>query len=162
VEPRVLIAGIGNIFLGDDGFGVEVIKRLQPEYLPEWARVMDVGVRGIHLAYELIERKYEMLVIVDAVARGGDPGVLHFFTPDLARLDGRMPPDPHGMVPEAVLQILKSVGELPKQIYVIGCEPGSTEEGIGLSEPVAEAAEIAVEYVYECAWFARCPEKDHA
>lgn len=83
---RVLIAGVGNIFLGDDGFGVEVVQRLASETLPNWVRVLDVGIRGIHLAYELIENGYEKAILVDAVSRVGDPGTVYVIDLDLQAL----------------------------------------------------------------------------
>ena len=86
MKPRVLIAGIGNIFLQDDGFGVEVAHRLGAETLPEVVRVADFGIRGIHLAYELLERKYELTILVDAMVRGDRPGTLYLVEPDLESL----------------------------------------------------------------------------
>src|SRR5687768_5994190 len=72
--PRVLVAGLGNIFLGDDAFGVEVSRRLLTAGLPPDVRVMDIGIRSVHLAYELLEADYDTTILVDAVCRGGDPG----------------------------------------------------------------------------------------
>ena len=87
MRQRVLIAGIGNIFLGDDGFGVEVAKRLASEALPDWVRVADFGIRGLHLAYELLDTAYETTILVDATPRGGAPGTVYLIEPDLATLD---------------------------------------------------------------------------
>ena len=83
MKPRVLIAGIGNIFLQDDGFGVEVAHRLGAQTLSEMVRVADFGIRGIHLAYELLERDYDLTVLVDAMVRGDKPGTLYLVEPDL-------------------------------------------------------------------------------
>jgi hydrogenase maturation protease len=146
----VLVAGIGNIFLGDDGFGVEVIKRLASEPIPEGVRVADYGIRGLHLAYDLLDGGYDTTVLVDATARGGPPGTVYLIEPDLAHGgDCRATPDPHGMHPEAVLTALASLGGTPGRVLVVGCEPASTEEGIGLSPAVEGAVPEAVRLVRE-------------
>jgi hydrogenase maturation protease len=140
----VLVAGIGNLFLTDDGFGPEVVRRLGERAEPE-VRVVDYGIRGMHLAYDLLDG-YDVLVLVDAVPTGAFPGevtVLEVGPGDLGIGDF----DPHGMSPVAVLASLESLdGTLPRT-YVVGCRPGSLEEGIGLSEPVAAAVPRAVEAV---------------
>ena len=140
----VLVAGIGNLFLTDDGFGPEVVRRLGERAGPE-VRVVDYGIRGMHLAYDLLDG-YDVLVLVDAVPTGdaaGDVTVLEVGPGDLGVGDF----DPHGMSPVAVLASLESLdGTLPRT-YVVGCRPASLEDGIGLSEPVAAAVPSAVEAV---------------
>jgi len=141
----VLVAGIGNLFNSDDGFGPEVVRRLGGR-AGEHVRVVDYGIRGMHLAYDLLAG-YDTLVIVDAVPRGGAPGdvvVLEVGAEDLGEGDF----DAHGMEPTAMLASLGSLGgRLPPRTYVVGCEPLDTDEGIGLSAPVAAAVDRAVELV---------------
>lgn len=146
---KVLIGGVGNMFLGDDGFGVEVTRRLSSHGLPEWAHLADFGIRGIHLAYELFEYPYERAILIDAVARGGAPGTLYVLELDLEEL-GRQEdeaPDAHGMNLHAVFGLLKSFGKPPPPIWLVGCEPATTEERLGLSEPVQRAVDEAVTLV---------------
>ncbi|MFI1381909.1 hydrogenase maturation protease [Embleya sp. NPDC020886] len=148
--PHVLVAGVGNIFLGDDGFGVETVTRLGGHRLPAGVEVVDFGVRGVHLAYQLLEG-YQTLVLVDATARGGAPGTVYLIEaavagsvePGSALLDG------HRMGPDAVLALLGTLsagtgGSPPNRVLVVGCEPASLAEGIGLSPPVAAAVDEAV------------------
>ena len=142
---RVLVAGVGNIFLGDDGFGPEAARRLATRPLPPGVRVVDYGIRGMHLAYDLLDG-YDALVIVDAVPRGGRPGdvvVLEVGPEDLGTGDF----DGHGMEPTAVLASLGSLGGRLPRTFVVGCEPADVAEGIGLSPPVAAAVDRAVEVV---------------
>jgi hydrogenase maturation protease len=145
VKGTVLVAGIGNIFLSDDGFGPEVARRLAGRALPENVKVVDYGIRGMHLAYDLLEG-YDGLVIVDALARQGTPGdlvVLEVGPEDLGTGDF----DAHGMEPVAVLASLGSMGgELPPT-YVVGCEPVDVSEGMGLSPEVQAAVEPAIDAV---------------
>lgn len=147
MSPRVLVAGIGNIFLADDGFGCEVVRRLAAEPLPAGAQVVDYGIRGMHLAYDLLAG-YDGLVIVDAVPRGGSPGeitVLEVGPDDLG--SGEF--DAHGMEPVAVLGSLGALGGRLPRTLVVGCEPGEINERIGLSEPVSRSVEPAVFVVQE-------------
>jgi hydrogenase maturation protease len=151
MSHEVLVAGVGNIFLGDDGFGVEVAKRLAAEPVPDRVRIADFGIRGIHLAYELLERKYSTTILVDATPRGGKPGTVYLIEPDLdapgaGEVDS---PDAHGMNPEAVFALLKSLGGDPGQVFIVGCEPARVEEEIGLSAAVAQAVEEAVGLIRE-------------
>jgi hydrogenase maturation protease len=137
----VLVAGIGNLFSSDDGFGPEVARRLGGR-ADERVRVVDYGIRGMHLAYDLLDG-YDALVIVDAVPHGDAPGavtVLQVGPDDLGRDDF----DPHGMDPVAVLASLGQLGGTLPPTYVVGCRPATTEDGIGLSEPVAAAVPVAV------------------
>lgn len=145
-----LVAGIGNVFLGDDGFGVETVRALSAHPLPDGVEVVDFGVRGVHLAYQLLDG-YDTLVLVDAAARGGAPGTLYLIEPDGA---GPVEPggavlDGHHMSPDAVLALLGTLcagtgSTPPRRTLVVGCEPASTEEGMGLSGPVADAVPQAV------------------
>ncbi|GAA5022265.1 hydrogenase maturation protease [Kitasatospora paranensis] len=150
---RVLVAGVGNIFLGDDGFGVEVVRRLTGRQLPDGVEVVDIGVRGVHLAYQLLDG-YETLVLVDATARGGSPGTVYLLeAPAPGAIEPQAPAlDGHRMGPDAVLALLATLsagtgGVPPRRVLVVGCEPASLAEEIGLSEPVAAAVDEAVELV---------------
>jgi hydrogenase maturation protease len=145
VTGRVLVAGVGNLFLGDDGFGPEVARRLAGRSLPAGVRVVDYGIRGMHLAYDLLEG-YDELVILDAAPRGGRPGdvvVLEVGEGDF----GTGEFDGHGMEPTAVLSSLGSLGGRLPRTYVVGCEPADIDEGIGLSPSVAAAVDPAVDAV---------------
>ena len=147
-KPRVLIAGIGNIFFGDDGFGVEVVRRLQSVTLPSRVRVADFGIRGVHLAYEILDAGYEKIILVDAAARGGEPGTLYVIEHDIDNEENRADsPDAHGMTPNGVFGLIKQLGGAPGRVLIVGCEPSSTQEEIGLSEPVAAAIDDAVNLV---------------
>ncbi len=143
---RVLVAGIGNLFLGDDGFGPEVVRRLVAEQrVPDGVRAVDYGIRGLHLAYDLLEG-YDALVVVDAVPGGGPPGRLTVLEvgPDDLGTGGL---DPHGMAPVAVLASLDSLGGRLPPTYVVGCTPADLEEGIGLSPRVEAAVPEAMDLV---------------
>ncbi|MGX1668888.1 hydrogenase maturation protease [Streptomyces sp. NPDC055400] len=150
---RTLVAGVGNIFLGDDGFGVETVRVLATHPLPGHVEVMDVGVRGVHLAYQLLDG-YDTFVLVDATARGGDPGTLYRIEVDSPGDIAPQGPvlDGHHMSPDAVLALLETLcsgtgGTPPGRIVVVGCEPAWLEEGIGLSAPVAAAVPEAVRLI---------------
>ena len=151
-SARVLVAGIGNIFLGDDGFGVEVAARMRGRALPEGARVEDFGIRGVHLAYELLDG-YDAVVLVDAVPMGEEPGTIALIEPELSepeRGDDVAPTmEAHSMSPAVVLDMLAGLGGRVGRVLIVGCQPASLEEGIGLSEPVAVAVDRAVEAVDE-------------
>jgi len=144
----MLIAGIGNIFLSDDGFGVEVANRLSVESLPGEVTVRDFGIRGLHLAYEMLDGGYGTTIFVDAVPRGGQPGSLYLIEPETDQL-GPAAAEAHAMNPENVLALLKTLGGMPGRVLIIGCEPASVEEGIGLTAPVANAVGAAVQFVRE-------------
>ena len=152
--PSILIAGIGNIFLGDDAFGCEVAKRLRERRLPENVRVVDYGIRGFDLAYALMEG-YDFTIFVDATPRGDAPGTVYLIEPDLGGFNKIDAPetaiDTHNMNPLKVLAMVKALGGDFKKIFLVGCEPLFTgEEDIGfmgLSEPVAAAVDKAVEVV---------------
>jgi hydrogenase maturation protease len=140
----VLIAGIGSIFQTDDAFGVEVAGRLADHPLPDDVRVEDFGIRGIHLAYELLEG-YDTLILIDAVPMGEPPGTLVVMEPELgARRVSSEPDDPavdaHTMSPDVVLATLERLGGgSVRRIFIVGCQPADLREGMGLT-PVVEAA----------------------
>lgn len=149
---RVLVAGIGNVFLGDDGFGVALAERLARAEPPAGVEVVDYGIRGIDLAYALLDG-WDAAILLDATPRGGAPGTLYVIEP---RLDGAAaPPNAHGMDPVAVLATARSLGgELPR-VLVVGCEPGTrmpddAEEVVAeLSPPVRGALDEAERLVGE-------------
>lgn len=153
---RTLIACLGNIFLSDDGFGVEVASRLAGRDLPEGVRVTDYGIRGMHLAYDLAEG-FDTTILVDAVQRGDEPGTVYVIEPQPtgagAGAAGRGPLaamslfNAHGMQPDVVLEIAGTLGAEAGRVLVVGCEPASLEDGIGLSPPVAAAVDEAVRVV---------------
>ncbi len=149
MSRRVLVAGVGNLFLGDDGFGPEVARRLAGADLPEGVEVVDVGIRGVHLAYQLLDG-YDLVVLVDASPRGGEPGSVYVIEPtvDAGGAQAAMV-DAHDMGPGAVLALLEALGGTPGRVLVVGCEPAEVTERIGLSEPVACAVDRAAEVVRE-------------
>lgn len=153
---RVLIAGIGNVFLGDDGFGVEVAGQLDPATLPDGVDVGDYGIRGVHLAYELLDDGYDTLVMVDAIPMGEPPGTLAVLEVDLTTDAAEPEPadpfdapavDAHGMHPQAVLDLLRSMGGRIDRALIVGCEPAVIDEGMQLSAPVRAAVAEAVRLV---------------
>lgn len=146
----ILVAGIGNIFLQDDGFGVEVAKRLADSELPEGVKVADFGIRGVHLAYEMLDGGYDMTILIDAAPRGEAPGTVYLIEPDLGNIDAQQSPsmDAHSMDPQVVFATLKSLGGSPRRVLIVGCEPLVIDDGIGLSEPVGRAVEEAVRLVH--------------
>jgi hydrogenase maturation protease len=143
----VLVAGIGNVFLADDGFGVEVARRLAQRELPAGVKVADFGIRGMDLAYELQE-DYDAALLVDAMPRGQDPGTLYVIEPDLVGAGSML--DAHSMDPVRVLGLARTLGSLPARVLILGCEPGTgmsledEELVMGLSPPVAAAIDGAV------------------
>ena len=149
MNPRMLIAGVGNVFLGDDAFGVEVASRLARESLPEWVRVVDYGIRGVHLAFDLAEGRYETTVLVDAAARGGSPGTVYLIEPDVQPLAGAAGADAHGMTPQSVLATVQALGGCPGRVLLVGCEPLDVNERMGLSGPVERAVDEAIRMVRE-------------
>lgn len=146
MSAKVLVAGVGNIFLGDDGFGSEVARRLADEPFPQSVRVEDFGIRGVHLAYELLEG-YDTAIIVDATQRGGAPGTIYVIEPDPNAPAGPAPLDGHSLAPGEVLARLSALGGEVGHVLVVGCEPESVDEQMGLSAPVAEAVDEAVRVV---------------
>ncbi len=144
---RTLLAGVGNLFFGDDGFGPEVARRIAgSDQLPGDVRVVDYGIRGMHLAYDLLDG-YDALILLDILPGEGQAGevvVLEVSEDDL----GTGAFDPHGMDPVAVLASLKALGGTLPPTYVVGCRPESADEGIGLSPAVEAAVPRAVEAVH--------------
>jgi hydrogenase maturation protease len=139
--PRVLIACLGNIFLGDDGFGSEVARRLAGRQFPPEVILKDFGIRGIDLAYALLE-PYELVILVDACPRGGEPGSVYLIEPALTDADAPSQLEGHSMNPAAVLRTVRALGGSPAKILLVGCEPadlGGEDGKLGLS-PQAEAA----------------------
>ena len=150
-KPTILVAGIGNIFLGDDAFGVEVVRRLAERKLPDTVRVTDFGIRGFDLAYAL-QDGYETTILVDACPHGEAPGTLYVIEPDLKMLDDPEAPhavvEAHAMNPVSVLRMARAMNIEVKNVLLVGCEPESLggEEGkMGLSPPVEAALEEAVQ-----------------
>jgi hydrogenase maturation protease len=151
---RVLIACIGNIFLGDDGFGTEVARRMARRPLPPGVILQDFGIRGIDLTYALLE-PFELVILVDACTRGGEPGTIYLVEPDAAEgialdaIPARL--EMHSMNPMNVLCAVKSMGGAPGRILIVGCEPeelGSETDGkLGLSDPVDAAVEEAIDLI---------------
>lgn len=140
---RVLVAGVGNVFFGDDGFGVEVARRCGP--LPD-ARVTDFGIRSIHLAFELLE-PFELCIVADCMPRGGTPGTLYVVEPELDDAGGLA--DAHGMDLRVVSCAVRELGGILPRMVIVGCEPASVEPRLGLSASVAAAIPGAVELIRE-------------
>jgi hydrogenase maturation protease len=145
-RTKTLVVGVGNIFLGDDGFGVEVVRRLSMMDLPAHVRVADYGIRGMHLAHDLAGAGYPLTIMVDATQRGDEPGTIYVVeldqsTVDLALLDA------HGMQPDAVLGLVRVLGGDPGRVLLVGCEPAELGHGMSLSPPVERAVDVAVTIV---------------
>jgi hydrogenase maturation protease len=158
--PQILVAGIGNAWLRDDGFGGHVAKKLEDRELPEGVSVFDFGSGGLDLAYEVM-RGYDALVLVDVSRQGGDPGTLYVMEPDEEEIQGGIEDgeviNPHGMDPQTVLRFVKAVGGWPGKVVVVACEPLNVEEmGLGLSDEVAGAVDGAVKVVLEQVEELRC------
>jgi hydrogenase maturation protease len=154
-EPlrSILIAGVGNAWLRDDGFGGEVARRLEQRALPAGVSVMDAGTGGLDLAYEVM-RGYDGLVILDVSRNGGAPGTLYVMEPDEGSIEAGIEDgetiNPHGMDPETVLRFVRSIGAWPGRVVVIACEPAQVEEvGWGLSDEVSRSVAAAVELVLQ-------------
>jgi hydrogenase maturation protease len=153
VTRPVLVAGVGNIFLGDDGFGVEVARRLAGLQLPETVAVGDYGISGMHLAYDLADG-VKKAILIDAMPRGDEPGTVYVVEPDRPDRNsgnGSQPDaaflDGHGMQPDVVLSMLDTLGASVDSVVIVGCEPASVDYGIGLSPPVEAAVDEAIKVV---------------
>ena len=150
---RILVAGIGNAWLKDDGFGSEVVKRLEARELPEDAAVFDFGTGGLDLAYEVM-RGYDALVLIDVSRQGGEPGTLYVMEAQKEDVeagieDGQLI-NPHAMDPQTVLRFVKTLGAWPGKVVIVACEPAQVEEmGMGLSAEVQSAVDAAVALVIE-------------
>lgn len=140
---RILVAGIGNVFMGDDGFGVEVARRLAERSPRPGVDVRDFGIRGMDLVFAL--QDYDVALFVDATPRGAPPGTLHLIEPELD--PGAVSLDTHGMDPVRVLALARELGPIPERVLVVGCEPAGDEVLTGLSAPVRSALDAAVELV---------------
>ncbi len=143
MSARVLVAGVGNVFFGDDGFGPEVARVLAQEPVSD-AKVEDFGIRGLHLAYELLNG-YERAIIVDAVPRGDVPGTLYVIEPDATVVPAT--PDAHRMDLGNVFAYVRTLGGEPPPVTIVGCEPENIEPGMGLSATVARSVDGAAALV---------------
>jgi hydrogenase maturation protease len=156
MTAKILVAGVGNIFLGDDAFGVEVARSLDRRSLAEGVTVKDFGIRGFDLAYTLLD-PWDAVIIVDALPRGEAPGTLFVIEPNLDAIgspaSAEMAINPHGMDPVRVLNLAASMGTISAQVLILGCEPydfGDELEGrMGLSAPVQAAIEEASNMIEE-------------
>jgi hydrogenase maturation protease len=152
MSGRILVAGVGNIFLGDDAFGVEVVRQLARKTLPQSVRVVDFGIRSYDLAYALME-DWDLVILVDAMARGDAPGTVYIMEPELPASGDPATVDAHTMNPFSVLQLVKALGGKCGRMLVVGCEPANlepdTEGNIGVSELVGAAVDQAVGVVEE-------------
>jgi hydrogenase maturation protease len=152
-HAQILIAGVGNAWMRDDGFGGEVVSRLEQRDLPPGVTIEDYGTGGLDLAYEVM-RGYDALILIDVIRGGGPPGTLYVLEPEEAEIaagieDGEML-DPHAMDPQTVLRFVRAVSGWPGSVVVIACEPAEIEEpGLGLSSEVEAAVPRAVELVLE-------------
>lgn len=151
----MLVAGIGNIFFGDDGFGVEVAAHLANGPVPVGAKVVDYGIRGLHLAYELLDG-YDALVLIDAMPLGEVPGTVALVQAEVPATpvdpdpeEGGPAIDAHTMSPAVVLATLANLGGSVERVLVVACQPATVTGGIGLSDPVAAAVEPAVALVHD-------------
>lgn len=155
---RILVAGIGNIFLGDDGFGVEVAQKLLKRSYSSEVQIVDFGIRGVELAYTLLD-DYDVVILIDATPRGGKPGTLYLLEPDLSACNpekgaetGRAALDAHSMDPAKVLAFATTLGASLHQVFLVGCEPLPSDDNneysdvqVGLSEAVQSAVDEAVD-----------------
>jgi hydrogenase maturation protease len=144
MSRRILVAGVGNVFFGDDGFGVEVVRRLAERPLPPGVTAVDFGIRAMHLAFELFSTP-DLLVLVDATVRNGAPGTLYLIDPEheTCRLADTQP-DGHSMNPFAVLATLRAMGGVLPRTRIIGCEPAELGHTVRLSETVERSIEPAI------------------
>ncbi|MGH2967827.1 MAG: hydrogenase maturation protease [Solirubrobacteraceae bacterium] len=152
-EKQILVAGVGNAWMQDDGFGSEVAQRLERRELPSGVTVMDFGSGGLDLAYEIM-RGYHALVLVDVSRQGGEPGTLYVLEPDpqdYARpIEDGETISPHGMDPQTVLRFVNAVGGFSGKVVVVACEPGPIEDlSVGLSAEVEAVVDRAIEVVME-------------
>jgi hydrogenase maturation protease len=145
----VLVAGLGNVFCSDDGFGVAVVEELAERDLPAGVEVRDFGIRGIHLAYQLLE-PYDLVVLVDTVQRGGPPGTVYAIEAEPGAEPGPdVSMDAHDLGPDAVLSLVPRLGGTVGPVVVVGGEPAALDAGIGLSPAVQDAVGTAVQMVID-------------
>lgn len=150
-RKRVMIAGVGNMFMKDDGFGGAVIKKILNKKFPEGVEVKDFGTGGLKLAYDLM-KGYDGLILLDASVRGEKPGTLYIIEPNENDIDPDLeqggPIDPHGADPATVLRFVKSIGSWPAKVLIVACEPETVDDfEIGLSAPVNASIDKAIEMV---------------
>ena len=156
-EPaRVLIAGLGNIFLGDDAFGVEVVRRLSAMTLPAHVRVADIGARLRDLAYDMLDGRYDTVILVDAISRGAAPGTLHVLEPDTDHAHGDVVTGGHSIQPHEVMTLLRQLGGQEPTILIVGCEPLCIGPDAGLSPAVEAVMDEAVDLVLQLASSPSC------
>lgn len=150
MKGKVLVAGIGNIFLGDDAFGVEVVRCLEQRSLPAHVVVKDFGIRSYDLAYTLMQ-EWDLIVLVDSLPRGGQPGTLYTMEPEVPAVETAANIDAHSMNPVAALQLVSALGGKVGRLLVVGCEPGNLESSqdgeFALSAPVSHAIEGAIDII---------------
>jgi hydrogenase maturation protease len=156
-DKHILVAGIGNLWLKDDGFGGEVARRLGSMDLPDGVIVSDYGIGGLDLAYEVM-RGYDALILIDISRQGGEPGTLYVIDVEENLIEGEIEDgaqiDPHGMDPRTVLRFVKATGGWPGRVMVIACEPTNvptdvSDMGMGLSDPVKASVDSAVQLVLD-------------
>ena len=147
---RTLVAGVGNVFLRDDAFGVEVVRLLDGQPRPPGVQIRDYGIRGVHLVYELLDG-CDLFVLIDAAARGEEPGTVSVLEVDLPTPDSLPQPvmDAHDLTPDAIFALLAALGGRPGRCLVVACEPADVTAGMGLSEPVQRALPDAVRAVQD-------------
>lgn len=145
---RIFVVGVGNIFLGDDGFGVEVATRMRRRPVPEGVRVEEYGIRGVHLAYALLEGSFDLVILVDTLDLGEEPGVITAFEPELDG-DAEVLPDAHDLDPASVMGLLSGLGGSVGRMLVVGCQPSALEERMGLSPAVEAAVDEAISVLEE-------------
>ncbi len=145
MRPRVLVAGVGNVFFGDDGFGVEVARRLRVQPLPDDTLVNDFGVRGLHLAQTLLEPT-DLLIVTEIAPRGGPPGSLYLIDP-LRDAHGIGTAEGHSLDIPLVLAAVRAFGGTMPRVRIVGCEPADLGAHLGLSDPVRHAVSPAMELV---------------
>jgi hydrogenase maturation protease len=148
VTARILVAGVGNVFLRDDAFGVEVARLLAERPQSSGVQVRDYGIRGVHLVYELLDG-YDLFVLVDASPRGDAPGTVTVLEVDVPATQGQPVIDAHSLTPDAIFGLLSSLGGHPGRSLLVACEPADVEPGMGLTEPVRAALPHAVKAVEE-------------
>jgi hydrogenase maturation protease len=146
-DARILVAGLGNIFLGDDAFGVEVVRRLSQMNVPEHVRLMDVGVCSVHLAYELRERAYETVILIDVVSTGDPAGTISVLQPESDGAAGPRVQEGHGVEPHEIAALVRQLGGKVPRMMIVACQPSRIGPDAGLSEPVAAAVDGAVQTV---------------
>lgn len=147
---RVLIAGFGNLLLGDDGFGPTVVRRLAAAQLPAHVETLEAGTGGLNLVIQLMQG-FDKVIVVDAVQRGGVPGTLYEFEPSPADLSPKRNErlDPHTAEPASAMRLASQLKLLPAKVTVIGCEPSAVELSLSLSAPVEGAVERAAARIRE-------------